>query len=422
MAPQKLDESKRIDEIFKITSILSKNTKNSLNEMLKLACELLGAEIGMIVNVKRNVYKVYRFYNADGNQNLNGQILKLSDNFCRITLEQNKVFTIETKNNSQYLCFEEFGWQSYIGVPIKFNEQEHGTLSFLSKNIEIPVFSQTDKNLVQSLGLWVTNYLERLYYKSNISIKKSGLRDSNKELAAKNENLRKIMQEKNQLTQILVHDLKSPLSNIKMFSFLFKDFVKDKESEELLEIFNNSLEDAFHLISQMETLNSLENFELKKYIEDFDLDEFLQENLKNFHNTAEVKEIKINYSFDGDKSIIKTDQNFLKRIIHNLVSNAIKFSSFKKNIYVTLKQNNSKFEIAIKDEGPGIKESEKSMLFDRFSMLSNKPTNKESSSGLGLFIVKELIKSLNGEIEVDSVLQEGSTFRIILPEELKAKS
>jgi signal transduction histidine kinase len=274
---------------------------------------------------------------------------------------------------------------------------------------------------VQYLGQWVTNFLERLYYKYNISIKNSQLEDINKELAANNENLQKIMQEKNQLTQILVHDLKSPLSNIKMLSFLFQDFVKDKESEELLGIFNNSLEYVFHLISQMETLNSMENYELNNYIEEFDLNEFLQENLKNFHNTAEVKEIKIGYSFEGEKLIIKTDQNFLKRIIHNLVSNALKFSPFKRNIYVTLKQNNFKFEIDIKDEGPGIKEEEKSKLFDRFSKLSNKPTNKESSSGLGLFIVKELIKSLNGDIEVHSVLEEGSTFRIILPEELKAK-
>ena len=230
------------------------------------------------------------------------------------------------------------------------------------------------------------------------------------------------MQEKNQLTQILVHDLKSPLSNIKMLSFLFQDFVKDKESEELLNIFNNSLQDVFHLINQMETLNNMENFELNNYIEEFDLHEFLEENLKNFNNTAEEKEIKIHYKFEGKASIIKTDQNFLKRILHNLLSNAIKFSAFKKNIFISLKEINNEFIIAVKDEGPGINEEEKVKLFDRFSILSNKPTNNESSSGLGLFIVKELVKSLDGEIEVKSVLQEGSTFSVILPKTIKAKA
>ena len=424
MTFQKVDESKRMDEIFKITSILNKNTNITLHEILKVACASLGTDIGSISNVKEEKFEVYEFYCSDNSLNLKGDLLNLTDTFCDVTLKENKVVTINNASSSEYRnhpCFKMFGINSYIGVPIKFNDQQIGSLSFESKNPKIPIFSQADKDLVQYLGQWVSNFLDRLYYKRNIAEKNHQLEDINKELATKNENLQKIMQEKNQLTQILVHDLKSPLSNIKMLSFLFQDFVKDKESEELLSIFNNSLQDVFHLINQMETLNNMDNFELNNYIEEFDLHEFLEENLKNFNNTAEVKEIKIHYSFEGSTSIIKTDQNFLKRILHNLLSNAIKFSAFKKNIFISLKEINDEFIIAVKDEGPGIKDEEKVKLFDRFSMLSNKPTNNESSSGLGLFIVKELVKSLNGEIEVKSVLLEGSTFSVILPKTIKAK-
>lgn len=422
---QNVDESKRMDEIFKITSIFSKNTDNTLNEILKVACASLGTDIGSISNVKEEKFIVYEFYCSDDSLNLKGKLLNLTNTFCDITLKENKVITINNASGSEFRnhpCLKMFGINSYIGVPIKFNDQEIGTLSFESKNPKIPIFSQADKDLVQYLGQWVSNFLDKLFYKRNIAEKNHQLEDINKELATKNENLQKIMQEKNQLTQILVHDLKSPLSNIKMLSFLFQDFVKDKESEELLNIFNNSLQDVFHLINQMETLNNMENFELNNYIEEFDLHEFLEENLKNFNNTAEEKEIKIHYKFEGKASIIKTDQNFLKRILHNLLSNAIKFSAFKKNIFISLKEINNEFIIAVKDEGPGINEEEKVKLFDRFSMLSNKPTNNESSSGLGLFIVKELVKSLDGEIEVKSVLQEGSTFSVILPKTIKAKA
>ena len=425
MTLQNVDESKRMDEIFKITSLFSKNTDTTLHEILKVACNLLGTEIGSISNIKEDVFAIYEYYNSGDEINVKGEIFDLENTFCDITLKENKVFTINNANTSEYRnhpCLEMYGMNSYIGVPIKFNDQEIGTLSFLSTIPKIPIYSQADKDLVQYLGQWVSNFLDRLYYKHNIAIKNHQLEEINKELAKNNENLQKIMQEKNQLTQILVHDLKSPLSNIKMLSFLFQDFVKDKESEELLSIFNNSLQDVFHLITQMETLNNMENFELNNYIEEFDLNEFLEENLKNFNNTAEVKEIKIHYNFEGNTSIIKTDQNFLKRILHNLLSNAIKFSPFKKNIYISLKEINNEFIIAVKDEGPGIKDEEKVKLFDRFSMLSNKPTNNESSSGLGLFIVKELVKSLDGEIEVKSVLQEGSTFSVILPKSIKAKA
>lgn len=425
MAPQNVDKGKRMDEIFKITSIFSKNTENTLNEILKVACATLGTDIGSISNVKEDVYVIYEFYSSNNSLNFKGKLLNLNNTYCDIALKENKVITIDDAKTSEYRnhpCFQMIEMSAYIGVPIKFNDIEVGTLSFASKNPKIPVFSQADKDLVQYLGQWVSNFLDRLYYKHNISVKNHQLEDINKELAANNENLQKIMQEKNQLTQILVHDLKSPLSNIKMLSYLFQDFVKDKESEELLGIFNKSLQDVFHLISQMETLNIMENYELKNYIEEFNLHEFLKENIKNFYSTAEAKEIKINYSFEGQKSIVNTDQNFLKRILHNLISNAIKFSPFKKNIYITLQESNDNFKIAIKDEGPGINDEEKTKIFYRFSMLSNKPTNNESSSGLGLFIVKELVKSLNGDIEVHSVLEEGSTFTIILPQEFKIKA
>lgn len=425
MAILNQNDSKKMDEIFKITSIISKNSENTLSEILKVACAALGTEIGIISNIKEDVYVVYEFYSIDDSKNFKQELFKTQDTYCDIAIKENKVVAINNVTTSEYKnhpCFDIFKLQSYIGVPIKFNEYEVGTLSFSSSGAKTPSFSQSDKDLVQYLGQWVSNFLDRLYYKHNISIKNNQLEEVNKELAANNENLQKIMQEKNQLHQILVHDLKSPLSNIKMLSFLFQDFVKDKESEELLGIFNNSLKDVFHLISQMETLNSVENFELNNYIEEFDINEFLLDNLKNFYNTADVKEIKIEYLVEGKQFIIQSDQNFLKRILHNLLSNAIKFSPFRKNIYVKLKQINNQFEISVKDEGPGIKQDEKAKLFDRFSMLSNKPTNNESSSGLGLFIVKELVKSLAGEIQVISVLDEGSTFKVILPQEIKNNS
>jgi signal transduction histidine kinase len=169
----------------------------------------------------------------------------------------------------------------------------------------------------------------------------------------------------------------------------------------------------------METLNSVENVSLNYYIEEFDLNLFLAETLENFKNTADYKQIKLGYTSNTAVTNIKTDQNFLKRILHNLLSNAIKFSPFQKNIYVNLSLKEEDFYISIKDEGPGISLDEQTKLFDRFSTLSNKPTNNESSSGLGLFIVKELLKSIKGDVMVQSTIDEGSTFTIRIPLELK---
>lgn len=416
------EDKNRMDKIFKITSILSKNHENTLVEILKVSCSLLGMEIGMIGKINRDDYFCLDYFSSSEGENLKNLTLNIKNTFCDITIKKNEVVTIDDSNLEEHKthpCYEILKIRSYIGVPIKFNEQEIGTLSFSSYNFKEPSFTQTDRDLVQYLGQWVNNYFDRLAYKETISKKNQELEKLNQELAINNQNLQKIMQEKNQLMQILVHDLKSPLSNIQMLSFLFQDFVTDKESGELLTIFNKSLQDVFHLIGQMETLNSVENFSSENFIEEFDLNTFLVENLKNFENTAKTKKIEIIYSFDQEFKNIKTDQNFLKRILHNLISNALKFSAYDKNVFINLSNTENEFQISIRDEGPGITLADQGKMFERFCKLENKPTNNESSSGLGLFIVKELLNRINGTVSVKSNTEEGSIFTVNLPFELE---
>jgi signal transduction histidine kinase len=107
--------------------------------------------------------------------------------------------------------------------------------------------------------------------------------------------------------------------------------------------------------------------------------------------------------------------NFLKRVLYNLISNAIKFSPFEKEIIISVIDTNKTFTISVKDKGPGISEEDQEKLFNKFNKLKNKPTNNESSSGLGLYIVKKLLKNLHGEIEVISELGKGTTFKLTIP-------
>lgn len=421
------NEKYKMDEIYKITSILTKNEEGTLAEILKVACSVLEADTGIICNIKENQYRILESFSTEGSHSLKGVILNLKDTFCQFTIKENSVISVhDIRNSATYKaepCCVNYGLGAYIGIPISFNDQDIGTLNFSSKKAKAQPYSSSDRNFVQYLGQWVSNYFDRLYFKKSIQDKNVLLEELHQESEQKNKELKEIMNEKNQLMQILVHDLKSPLSNIQMLSYLFQDFVTNKESEELINIFNKSLKDVFHLIEQMELLNSVENFPLNNFIEEFDLIKFLEENIKNFKNTAELKNIELHFNTQGKSFMIKSDQNFLNRIFNNLISNAIKFSPFGKNIYITLTSLENQFAISVKDEGPGIGQTDQEKLFKKFSTLSNnKPTNNESSSGLGLFIVKELVSHLNGEITLASKVGQGSTFTITLPAAFIAKS
>ena len=110
--------------------------------------------------------------------------------------------------------------------------------------------------------------------------------------------------------------------------------------------------------------------------------------------------------------------NFLKRVLYNLISNAIKFSPFEKEISISVIDTKNTFTISINDQGPGISEEDQEKLFTKFNKLNNKPTNNESSSGLGLYIVKKLLKNLHGEIEVKSILGQGTSFNLTIPHQI----
>src|SRR5690606_19109864 len=112
--------------------------------------------------------------------------------------------------------------------------------------------------------------------------------------------------------------------------------------------------------------------------------------------------------------------DYLGRIIDNLVSNAIKFSDNNSVVSVTADIQGGKFQIRVKDNGPGFSEEDKRKHFQKVTKLSARPTGGESSNGLGLAIVKTLVDRLDGEIELHSQLRQGSEFVISFPQKQHA--
>jgi len=105
----------------------------------------------------------------------------------------------------------------------------------------------------------------------------------------------------------------------------------------------------------------------------------------------------------------------LHQIISNLVSNAVKYSPEGRVVTVSAELHNGNVRINVADEGPGIPEAERENLFEPFGKLSTKPTGGESSSGLGLWIVRELVALHHGKLGVESPADGGSIFWVELP-------
>ena len=122
------------------------------------------------------------------------------------------------------------------------------------------------------------------------------------------------------------------------------------------------------------------------------------------------------FQSEGSVNVI-ADRLYLTRILENLISNAIKFSPRHKTVVVSIEPNDDTVRIGVKDNGPGISEGDQQNLYMKFHPLTAKPTEGESSTGLGLSIVKSLAEKMKGQISCESKLGEGAKFILTLPKE-----
>lgn len=248
-------------------------------------------------------------------------------------------------------------------------------------------------------------------------------------LIKSNEELKEAIMTKDQMLSIISHDLKNPMNSILGFSSLITDIINTATDEDIQiaskSIDINDIQEYNNVIHQssIELISLLENIliwsrTLRNKIHPM----FTQTNIYEVCSTAIainagiVKNKRINIILEVPNNIsIVLDMNMLKTIIRNLLSNAIKFTNEGKSIRISALQNKNTTTISIKDEGIGMSKDTLNHLFNKNDINSKQGTNGEKGTGLGLLVVDDFIKKMNGEIKVESTLNEGSTFQIIFP-------
>ena len=230
------------------------------------------------------------------------------------------------------------------------------------------------------------------------------------EILGKNQELQSLNDEKNNLIGIVAHDLKSPLNQIKGLVSVIKMTSKlDDEAANCLTMIETSAVRLNNMIGKILDTEAIESKQLNLNIESVDLCNIFDSLSDQFNIDAAKKNITIHTKTIPD-TYITIDRNYLIQILENLLSNAIKFSPPDRNIFFNLHDRGDHVICEVKDEGPGLTEEDKKKLFSKYQKLSARPTGEESSTGLGLSIVKKFTESMGGQIWCESVAGEGATF------------
>ncbi|HEY8402642.1 MAG TPA: HAMP domain-containing sensor histidine kinase, partial [Cytophagaceae bacterium] len=231
------------------------------------------------------------------------------------------------------------------------------------------------------------------------------------EIEARNKKLEVLNEEKNYLIGVLSHDLKSPIHQIKGLATIFKLTSENltEEQKETVEKIFQSTDRVTRMISEILDITAIESQTIEIKEEVVDLEPLCNEVLTAFKDVAEKKKINMCFEASGDTTI-RGDKNYLLQVIENLVTNALKFSSEHRSIYVSINNKEGYVNLEVKDEGPGISAEDMKKLFGRFQKLSSKPTAGERSTGLGLSIVKKYVEAMNGKVWCESIEGSGATF------------
>lgn len=215
----------------------------------------------------------------------------------------------------------------------------------------------------------------------------------------------------------VAHDLKAPLNRV--HGLVDVIFINDEnllpEQRKYLGMIKQIAIEAGTMIQNWLDVKAIENQKIQIRYAEVNIQEFIQNLLVGYQDAADKKGIDLQVSIHLKQHTFWTDSNLLNRILDNLLSNAIKFSPLNGIIKFEVREDAPHIAFSVEDQGVGISESEKGKLFEKFQKLSARPTAGESSTGLGLSIVKTLVLNLQGEIKVDSIVGQGSTFTVLLP-------
>ncbi|GAB6281426.1 MAG: hypothetical protein STSR0008_01650 [Ignavibacterium sp.] len=214
------------------------------------------------------------------------------------------------------------------------------------------------------------------------------------------------------------HELRTPLVGILGFADILRMELPDNEYKEMADRIKQSSKRLMDTLNLILDLSKIEFDKVEISDEEIKLRLLLQECYEIFKPYADIKNLNINLLINDQKLLINSDERLLKTILDNLINNAIKFTKFGE---ITIKEEiitKDEVEwiaIEIKDTGIGISKENLSKIFEEFRQVSEGFNRSFEGTGLGLTISKRYIELLGGKIEVESELEKGSTFRILLP-------
>lgn len=298
------------------------------------------------------------------------------------------------------------------------SDREGLVLKFKPEELDVYPLKKKDGSAVwvEDHGWYVKDENENVIFHEGISRNVTDRKMAELQLQKYSEELQELNATKDKFFSIIAHDLKTPFNSILGLSEILKDEAKNLDIETIIQysgIIHSTSGNTYQLLENLLDWARVQQSRIIFNQVPILLKKLVLEVIDLNSEAANQKKILIINNIP-DKMIISADQEMLKTILRNLISNALKFTSANGKIEITAKSVSEIIEISVKDTGTGISKEDIDKLFKVDSNFTKRGTENEKGTGLGLILCKEFIEKHGGTIWVESEEGKGSTFMFTL--------
>ncbi|WP_455197975.1 GAF domain-containing sensor histidine kinase [Kaarinaea lacus] len=407
-----MNQGKRIRELYEVSSRAGLDLDEQIIEMLRLGKRLLNLEIARVCKINPEAQtNTFLYVDAPESYNIKtGKIVPLDKSFCSITYSSDGALAIDNISLSKYAHtpFHEFSrLESYIAAKIYLHGEQYGTVNFSSRHPHKKAFTDTDKDLVNLIGSWVSLALERQFAQEEIFKAKEHAEAAN--------------QSKSDFLANMSHELRTPLNAIIGYSELIEEDINAKKEKSVtsdLKKISSSGRHLLNLINDVLDLSKIEAGKMEFLIKEANISALITEVADTFGPALKTNNITLVTDFDENIPAAMVDATRLKQTLINLIGNAIKFTKngeVKVAAGTQTRLGEAWITIEISDTGIGIPPEAIKKIFQPFQQVSKETSVRYGGTGLGLAISRRMCRMMGGDITAVSCVHEGSTFTIWLP-------